>query len=216
MEFNYDVDLDKALRDVKDAVDRAMSELPNDLIDDPTVSDIDLSEFPIININLSGDYSREELRTYAEYLQDRIEEISEISRVDIKGVNERQVKINVNLLKMKALNLTFFDIENAIISENMSLSGGELIQGNYQRSIRVFGEFTNIGDIENVIVKREEGEIIYLKDVAEVVLGFEDPTNFARLNEESVVSLQVIKKSGENLVFNLVIHATTSIWNFIY
>jgi multidrug efflux pump subunit AcrB len=200
VEFNYDVDLDKALRDVKDAVDRAQRELPSDLIDDPTVADIDLSEFPIININLSGDYSREELRTYAEYLQDRIEEISEISRVDIKGVNERQVKINVDLLKMQALNLTFFDIETAIISENMSLSGGELIQGRYQRSIRVFGEFSNMKDIENVIVKREEGEIIYLKDLADVQLGFEDPTNFARLNEESVVSLQVIKKSGENLL----------------
>ena len=200
VEFNYDVDLDKALRDVKDAVDRAQSELPGDLIDDPSVADIDLSEFPIININLSGDYSSEELRTYAEYLQDRIEEVPEISRVDIKGVNERQVKINVDLIKMQAFNLTFFDIESAITSENMSLSGGELIQGNYQRSIRVFGEFTEIADIENVIVKRDEGKIIYLKDVADIQLGFEDPTNFARLNEESVVSLQVIKKSGENLL----------------
>jgi multidrug efflux pump subunit AcrB len=199
-EFNTDVDLDKAISDVKDAVDKAKSDLPNDLLTDPVVKDIDMSEFPIITINLSGDYSIEELRDYAEYLQDEIESISEISRVDIKGVNEREIKINVDLLKLQAYNISFRDIETAITSENLSMSGGEIIQGNFQRSIRISGEFKNVAEIENVIVKKDKGQIVYLKDVADVIFGFKDPTNFARLNKNPVVSLQVVKKSGENLL----------------
>ncbi len=199
-EFNFDIDIDKALRDVKDAVDLAKNDLPNDLMEDPKVMDIDLSEFPIIYINLSGDFSVEELRDFAEYLQDKVETIPEISRVDIKGINEKEIKINVDLFKLQAYNLSFFDIENAIIAENLSISGGELIQGNFQRSIRIFGEFVDIIEIGDVIVKRDEGQIIYLRDVADVVYGFKDPTNFARLDHKPVVSLQVIKKSGENLL----------------
>ncbi len=199
-EFNSDVDLDKAISDVKDAVDKAKSDLPNDLLTDPVVKDIDMSEFPIITINLSGDYSVEELRNYAEYLQDEIESVSEISRVDIKGVNEREIKINVDLLKLQAYNISFFDIESAVTSENLSMSGGEIIQGNFQRSIRISGEFKNVAEIENVIVKKDKGQIVYLKDVADVIYGFKDPTNFARLNKNPVVSLQVVKKSGENLL----------------
>jgi len=200
VEFTFDTDIDQALRDVKDAVDIAKNELPNDLIDDPSVLDIDLAEFPIIYINMSGDFSNEELRDYAEILQDKVETISEISRVDIKGVNEKEVKINVDLYKLQAYNLSFFDIETAITAENISMSGGELIQGNFQRSIRIFGEFVEISEIGDVIVKRDAGKIIYLKDVADIIYGFEDPTNFTRLNKNPVVSLQVIKKSGENLL----------------
>ena len=199
-EFSFDIDLDKAISDVKDAVDKAKNELPNDLLTDPNVIDIDLSEFPIIYINLSGDFSNEELRDYAEYLQEKVETIPEISRVDIKGLNEKEVKINVDLIKLQAYGVSFFDIETAVTSENLSISGGELIQGNFQRSIRVFGEFVNIEDIRKVIVKREEGEIVFLENVADVIMGFEDPTNFARLDQKPVASLQVIKKSGENLL----------------
>ncbi len=199
-EFNSNIDLDKALSDVKDAVDNAKSDLPNDLLTDPVVKDIDLSEFPIITINLSGDFSIEELRNFAEFLQDEIESVSEISRVDIKGVNEKEIKINVDLLKLQAYNISFFDIENAITSENISMSGGEIIHGNYQRSIRISGEFKAVTEIENVIIKVDNGQIVYLKDVADVIYGFKDPTNFARLYKNPVVSLQVVKKSGENLL----------------
>ena len=105
VEFNTDMNIDDALQDVKDAVDKARSELPNDLMFDPLVMDIDLSEFPIININLSGDYSLEKLREYAEYLEDEIEELKEISKVDLKGALEREMKIEVDLLKMQAMEI---------------------------------------------------------------------------------------------------------------
>jgi len=200
VEFNTDVDIKLALQDVKDAVDKAKSELPNDLIQDPAVEDIDFSEFPIININLSGDYSIEELKGYAEYLEEKIESVGEISKVEIRGVDEREIKVNVDLLKLEAYELTFDDIEFAIAQENVSISGGEILLGETRRSVRTVGEFKNIAELENIIVKRDGQVVVYLKDLAEVVDGYEEAKTFTRLDEQSVVSVQVIKKSGENLL----------------
>ena len=200
VEFNTDVNIDDALSDVKDAVDKAKSELPNDLLFDPLVMDIDLAEFPIININLSGDFSLEELREYAEYLEDEIESISEISKVEMEGLNEREILINVDLHKMEALELSFYDIEMAVTSENISISGGEIKLGSSRRSIRTIGEFKSIKEIEDIIIKREFGRIVYLKDAADVIDGYADPDSYARLDRQPVVSVQVIKKGGENLL----------------
>jgi multidrug efflux pump len=201
IEFNTGIDINVALQDVKDAVDKAKSELPNDLDMDPLVMDFDFNEFPIVNINLSGDYSINELKDYAEYLEDEIEGIPEISKVEIKGLNEREIQINVDPYKLETFELTFGDIENAVSFENMSISGGDLVVDKTSRTIRTIGEFTNIEEIENIIVKREEtDEIVYLRDVAEVKDDFEDPLTYARLDRQHVVSLQVIKKAGENLL----------------
>jgi multidrug efflux pump len=201
IEFNSDVKIEKALQDVKDAVDKAKSELPNDLRVDPMVIELDFNEFPIINVNLSGDFSVDELKDYAEYLKDEIETIPEISKVQISGLNERQIQINVDPLKMEAYKLGFGDIENAVSAENTNSGGGELVVDKTTRSIRTVGEFKRIGEIADIIVKQEDGkDIVYLRDVAEVVDGFEDPLSYARLNRLPVVSLQVIKKARENLI----------------
>ena len=201
VEFNTGIDIEDALSDVKDAVDKAKSELPNDQgLFDPMVMDFDLSEFPIININLSGDYSIEELKGYAEYLEDQIEPISEISKVVIEGVDEKEIKINVDLLKMEAYELGFMDIQFAIGDENVSMSGGEILLGETRRSIRVDGEFKSIQEIENIIIKRDNDKPVFLKDIAEVIDGYAEPKSFARLNHQPVVSVQVVKKSGENLL----------------
>jgi multidrug efflux pump subunit AcrB len=202
VEFNTDVDIEDALRRVKDGVDAAKTELPPEgpTFPGPTAYDIDFSEFPIININLSGDYSIEELKYYAEQLQDEFESISEVSKAIIEGVNDREIKINVDLLKLEALEISFFDIKMAIVNENISMSGGEILLGQTRRSIRTVGEFENIKDLENIIIKNKDGNIVYLKDVAEVVDGFAEPTSFARLDKESVVSIQVVKKGGKNLL----------------
>lgn len=203
VDFNSGVDLKAALQDVKDAVDRAKDDLPDDLPFDPMVMDIDMSEFPIINVNLSGDFSSEELKTYAEDLQDKIEEIPEISKVNIKGVEDKLIRLNIDKEKMDAFQLSFTDIENAVKYENMSVSGGDLVVNGTRRSVRAVGEFKSIKEIENIIVKSEKGKAVYLRDILEngkVINGFKDIQSIARLNGNSVVSLQIIKKSGENLL----------------
>jgi len=200
VEFNTNVNIKDALQEVKDAVDKAKKELPDNLLEDPMVTDIDFSEFPILNINLSGDYSINELKNYAEYLEDEIEAFSEISKVELTGITEREIKIHVNQHKLDAFKLGFGDIEAAIKNENVSMSGGEIKTGQTTRSVRIAGEFTNTKEIEDIIIKHEDNNIVYLRDVATVVYSFEDPTSYARLNHKPVVSVQVIKKGGENLL----------------
>lgn len=200
VEFNTNIPLSEALQEVKDAVDRAKSELPTDLMTDPFVTDVDFSEFPIININLSGDFSLEELKRYAEYLEDMIEPIPEISKVEIQGIEDREISIEVDLLKMESLGLTFNDIENAVSFENISMSGGDIKLGKMRRSIRIVGEFTNLKELEGIVVKRNHGRTIYLRDVAQIIDGYAEATTLARLNHQPVVSVQVIKKGGENLL----------------
>ncbi|OFX85961.1 MAG: copper transporter [Bacteroidetes bacterium GWF2_33_16] len=202
VEFGTDVDIEDALRRVKDAVDIGKNNLPKGAteLQDPLVFDLDFSEFAILNINLSGDYSVEELKYYAEILQDEFESIPEVSKALIEGVNDREIKINVDLHKLEALEISFFEISNAVRSENISMAGGEILLGKTRRSIRTIGEFKNIHELENIIIKNKDGNIVYLKDVAEVIDGYAEPTSFARLNKKSVVSLQVVKKGGENLL----------------
>ncbi|MCF8298357.1 MAG: efflux RND transporter permease subunit [Saprospiraceae bacterium] len=200
IEFNSDVDIKDALQDVKDAVDKTKSDLPNDLPSDPIVADIDFTEFPIQNINLYGDYSIDELKKYAEILEEEIETISEVSKVNIQGINEKEVKINVDQHKLESFELTFHDIENAVVQENVSISGGEIKLKKTRRSIRTIGEFVNAKEMENIIVKTENNNIVYLRDVAEVIDGYEDPSTITRLNGKPVVSVQVVKKGGENIL----------------
>jgi multidrug efflux pump len=200
VEFNTDVDIDKALQDVKDAVDKAERELPEDLQNDPSVQDIDFSEFPIININLSGNYSIDALNDYGEYFEEEIEAIDQISKVEIKGVNEKEIKVHVDPFKMEATGLEFRDIQLAIQNENVSIPGGELRFDKSKRSIRTIGEFEDVTEIRNIIVKHEDDHLVYLKDVADVRMGYAYPDSYTRLDKNPVVSLQVIKKSGENLL----------------
>lgn len=200
LEFNTGVDIKKALQDAKDAIDRAKSDLPDDLPTDPMAMDIDMTEFPIVYINLSGDFGLDELKRYAEYLQDQIEQYPEISKVDIKGLNDREIKIDVDPYKMESMQISFGDIESAVGYENISLASGQIRQGNTRMTISVEGEFKTVDEISNIVVKQESGKIVYLQDIAVVTDGFADPKDFTRLNKQPVVTLHVIKKGGENLL----------------
>ncbi|RLD41346.1 MAG: AcrB/AcrD/AcrF family protein, partial [Bacteroidetes bacterium] len=203
VEFKSDFDIKKAVQDVKDAVDKAKSELPDDLKMDPIVLELDASEFPILSINLSGDFSIEEFRNISDDLKDEIEAISEISKVNIKGLNDRQININVDKTKMVANNISFKKIEDAVKFENMSISGGDIVSDDTRRSVRINGEFSSIEEMNDIIIKYEKGNIVYLKDVLDggkVIDGYVDPLTYARLNRNNVISLSIVKKSGENLI----------------
>ena len=200
VEFNTDVEVKIALQDVKDAVDKAKSDLPNDLDLEPMVMDIDFSEFPILNINLSGDFSLDDLKIYAEELQDQIESLTEISKVEITGLLNREITIKTDLHKMESNEISLRDIEDAINLENVSIAGGDILLGKSRRSVRTDAEFKKASEIENIIVKSEQGNVVYLKDIAEVIDGYEERKSYARLNKKPVVSLNIVKKSGENLL----------------
>jgi len=165
------------------------------------VLDIDFSEFPIISINLWGDFSINELKRFADFIEEEIEAITEISKVDITGIDEREIQINVDPLLLDAVDLSFSDIDNAIRQENISMAGGSLLFGDNTRwALRTDGEFTDVRQIEGIIIKQEGGNIVYLRDVATVTDTFAYPASFARLDDKPVVSLQVVKKAGTNLL----------------
>lgn len=200
VEFTPETDVEDALTKVKDAVDRAKPELPSDLEQDPNVFDMNFSEFPILNINLSGDYSMTDLNEYAEYLEEEIEKLSEISKVEIRGIDEREVRISVDPYQMEARQVNFGDIEQAVSSENITLSGGTYREGDIRRTIRVVGEFEEPKEILDVVVKAENGNIVYLKDIADVSFDYVEKKSYARLYTNPVVMVDVIKRSGENLL----------------
>ncbi len=200
VEFNPGIEISKAIQDVKDAVDKAKSELPTDLDQDPSVLEVNTSDFPIMNVNISGPYSEQELKKYAEYLEDAIEKLPEISKADLAGTVEREIQINVDPYKMESVGVSFGDISQAIQTENLTISGGNIRSGEFQRTLRVNGEFTNPADLLDIIVKTDQQKIVYLKDVAEVKDTFKERTSYARSKNLPVVTINVTKRSGENLL----------------
>ena len=209
IEFNENVEVSEAVLDVKDAVDKAKKDLPRDLDQEPNVMEVDFSEIPIMEINLSGDFEQAKLKEYAEYLQDELEELSQVSEAVITGDRDREVQINADIYKMAARKVSFQDIENAIISENLTASGGDVLTEGYRRSLRVVGEFQDVKQLEGIIVKSENNQPIYLNEVAEVKDSYVERSSYARLatgnafeNKGSlpVISLKVKKRSGENLI----------------
>ena len=199
-EFDASLEMSEVLRKTKDAVDKAKSELPTDLKQDPEILEINFSEIPIVTVNVSGDYSPDELRAYAEQLKNKIELIKEVSKVQMRGQQEREMKIDVDLNKMQSLKVSFTDIENAVITENLTMSGGEIVKNGFRRAVRIVGQFTSDIELENIIVKSEKQQPIYLKDIATVKYGYKERTSYARSDGYPVISLDVIKRKGKNLL----------------
>ncbi len=196
VEFDVNADETQAYLDVKKAVDDSRVELPNDLYQEPELTQIDVSEIPILFVNLSGDLGLVELKAYADDLKDRLEAFEEISKVEVIGALEREIQINVDLYKMQAAGLTFMNIEQAVTGENITISGGQVEMKGMKRNFRVSGEFKDVSEIGNILLK----DGIYLKDIAEVADDFEERASYARMNGQQVISLSVIKRSGENLI----------------
>ncbi len=200
VEFNTNVTIKQALQDTKDRVDKANSELPDDLDNDPLVMDVDFSEFPIMNVNLSGDFSMRDLKKYAEILQDEFESLNEISEANIRGVEEREIQINVDPYKLDAVGLTFNDIAMAVQTENITMGAGEFTADETRRVIRTVADYENVDQIANTIIKMNGGKPVYIRDVAKVVDDYKERATIARLDNKPVVTLSITKKSGENIL----------------
>lgn len=203
VKFNFDVSPDEALRKVKDKVDAAMGQpdFPTDLPADPNVFELNFSELmPIANINMSGEFSLDQLKEYGEFLEEKIEGLTEISKVDIRGIDDKEVRILVDNKKLESMQLGFNDIAGAIQNENMTISGGNLLIDGYRRNVRVVGEIRDLDELRNVIIKSEKMMLVRLGDVAEIEFDEVERQSFARQYGSSVVMLDVFKRSGENQI----------------
>ncbi|OZV71059.1 efflux RND transporter permease subunit [Winogradskyella aurantia] len=205
IEFDDDMDVEVAKQLVKDEIDTEIAgeDWPtfNGAKVDPNVFDLSMSEeIPILNINISGDYPTQKLKDFAEYLEDDIEDLLEIKQADIRGAQEKEVEVAVDVYKMNATKVSFDDIINAINRGNVTTSAGNLIASGQRRTIRILGEIEQPSDLYNFVVKSENDESIYLKDIATVSFKEKDKTTFARKDGKKVVMLDVKKRAGKNMV----------------
>ena len=203
IKFDFSVTPEVALRKVKDKVDIAMSDpsFPDDLPSDPNIFDLNFTELvPVMQVNLSGDYPIDQLEDYADILQERIEDVEQINEAEIRGVNAKEMEVEVDHLRAEAMLVSFNDIAQAIGQENLSISGGDILMDGRRRTVQVVGDFRDAQDLETIIVKAEGGQPVYLRDVANVRFVDQEPTSFAREWGNPVVSLDVRKRAGENLI----------------
>jgi len=200
VEFDPDLSIETAKQRVRDAVDKSKSDLPTDLPTQPSIMDIDISEMPVMYLNISGNYDLDKLKHYAKIAQDKIEGLKEITRVDIVGALDREIQINADIFKMQAAKVTFSDIERAVAMENMTISGGSLTNNGIRNSVRIKGQFADVETLKNIVVHSSSGAYVKLTDIAEVEDSHKDQESFARLDGKNVITLNVVKKSGANLL----------------
>ena len=204
VEFDEEITVESAKQKVKDEVDaeKASEDWPtfNGAKVEPNVFDLNFSEeVPIMNINFTGDYPVEKLKEFAEYLQDEVENLPEIKKADIRGAQEKEVEIAVDVYRMMAAKVSFDDVLQAVRNGNMTMSAGNLKTSGQRRTIRILGEVENPKELNDFVVKSENGAV-YLKDIANVHFDEKDKTTYAREFGESVVMLDVKKRAGRNAI----------------
>ncbi|SDS46183.1 efflux RND transporter permease subunit [Gramella sp. MAR_2010_147] len=205
IEFDEDITVELAKQKVKDEIDSETSgeDWPtfNGAKVEPNVFELSLSEeMPILNINISGDYPVMKLKEFGEYLQDEIENLPEIKKVDIRGAQDKEIEVAVDIYKMMASSVSFNDITSAIGNGNMTMSAGNYVASGQRRTIRILGEIESPSDLENFVVKSEDGDNVYLKDIADITFKAKEKTTYAREFGHQVVMLDVKKRSGKNMV----------------
>ena len=205
VEFDENITVDQAKQKVKDEIDSETSgeDWPtfNGAKVEPTVFELSMSEeIPILNINISGDYPVAKLKEYGEFLEDEIEDLPEIKQVDIRGAQENEVEVAVDIYKMMAAKVSFDDVIGAINNGNVTMSAGNLVSSGQRRTIRILGEINSPHELENFVVKSEKNNPIYLRDVAKVSFQEKEKTTYAREFGDVVVMLDVKKRSGKNMV----------------
>ncbi len=201
VEFDTDVKTDLAKQKVKDAIDKARADLPADLTKEPDVQEFAFSEIPIMFVNISGDYDGIKLKQFADKMQDKFEALSEVTRAEIVGAPEREIQVNVDPYKMTAARISFRDVEDAISRENSDITGGLIEVGNMKRTLKIKGQFAGVEDMKNIVVRSSaQGAAVYLRDIAELKDTIKEKDSYARLDGKNVVTLNIVKRAGENLI----------------
>jgi len=200
VEFNTDVNADKAKMKVKDAVDEARTDLPTTLTREPMIKEIAFSEIPIMYINIAGAYELKKLKNYAENLQDRIEGLREINEAKMVGDLSREIQVNLDMYKMQVAQLTLGDIQRALGSENLSITLGSVPMDGMKRTLSIKNEFKTVEELKDIVIVSQSGSKAYLKDFAEVVDSFKEQESFSNSRGKNVITLNVIKRPGENLI----------------
>lgn len=199
VEFESDMDIDEAVRKVREKVDQSKPDLPRD-IEEPIVQEINFENFPIMLVSIVGEQSLVRLKKIAEDIQDIFEQIPGVLDVKISGGLEKEVKVNLNPARLEYYKLGTGDVISAIQKENLTIPGGSIESGDLKYTLRVPGEFESLDELRNLVVKKINGYPIYVKDLADVEFGHKDQTSYSRLDKKPSVTLSIQKRSGENII----------------
>jgi multidrug efflux pump subunit AcrB len=199
VEFEPDIDIDTALQKVRDKVDQARGEIPQEA-DEPTVTEINISEFPIMLVNITGDVGVVRLKEIADDLQDDIEAVRGVLAANIIGALEREIRVEVDPDRLAQYQIPVLQLISLISQENVNVSGGSVETPGAKFAVRVPAEFDDPREIETLVVMERDGRPIYLTDVARITDTFKDRLSYSRLNGREAVSLSIQKRAGENVI----------------
>ncbi len=200
IEFLPSQDIDTAIQRVKDKIDLARVDLPDDL-EEPIVDGFNFStDIPIMRFSISGDPDLERLKNIAENLQDRIELMPGVREAEISGTREREIRIEFDRTRLSAYDIPVSDLLGLIAEENITVSAGSLEVGDSKVQVRLPGEFERAGQMRDLVLAVRGGRPVYLSDVADVADTYKDITSIARINGEPSVSISIKKRSGINTV----------------
>jgi len=199
LEFDAGFDADKAMDDIREKVDRAKGDLPNEA-DEPTVNEVNISAFPIILISLSGNLPDRTLQDLAENLQDEIETIPSVLEAKIGGKRNEQVDVIIDTLALEGYNINIENLINTVNQNNMMVSAGEQDTGDGSFNIKVPGLYETIDDVLDTPIKTFGDSVITFRDIAKVKRTFEDRKSYANVNGKNSVTIEVSKRVGENII----------------
>ncbi|MEE8408034.1 MAG: efflux RND transporter permease subunit [Myxococcota bacterium] len=199
VEFTADANLDEAAQEVREKVDLAKPKLPKDA-QEPIIQAISTADFPMMIVNVTGTYGLIRLRKVAEGLQDKLEAIPGTMEVRLNGGLEREIQVRVDPARLNYYGVSLKQVVNAIRDENLNMPGGDVKLGDASYLVRVPGEFTEVGEIGNIIVKVRGAHAVYVRTVATVVDAYKDVGSTSRLDQRDNISLSITKRPGENIV----------------
>ncbi len=199
VEFTPDVPSDVALQRVRDRVDLAKGELPMDA-EEPVIKEINFAEFPIMLISISGDVSPVQFKEIADALQDTIEAVPGVLKVNVLGALEPEIRLEFNPDRLASYNLMISEILALIPSENVNISAGGLQTQGTKFNVRIPAELVTAEEVDHLLLTVRDGRPIYLSDVANVQAAFKDRTSYSRLNGSQNITLSIQKRIGANVI----------------
>nr|WP_321513571.1 efflux RND transporter permease subunit [uncultured Pseudodesulfovibrio sp.] len=200
VEFNPGVDIDDALQKVRDKVDQAKPDLPQDLPDDPTINEVNLSEMPILNVVLSGPFTLKRLKVFAEGLEDLIESVPGVLEAKIIGGLEREIHVEFDMDRVAFYNIPLSSLLKSVSNANVNTPGGSVEIGQAKYLVRVPADFKTPDEIDRIVVHSQDGRPVYLRDIATIRDHYKDPTSISRFNGKQSVTIEVKKRAGENII----------------
>lgn len=200
IKFLPSVVIDDALQKVRDKVDQAKGDLPGDLEDDPLVSEANFSDMPTMQIVLSGPFSLKRLKVFAEDVEDKLESVQGVLDARLMGGLEREIHVEFDLDRIGAYNVPFSALVNSVQKGNVNMPGGSMNIGDARYQVRVPEDFQTPSEINNIVAFVRDGKPVYLRDIAVIRDHYKDPVTRSRMNGQNAVTLQIIKRSGENII----------------